>query len=103
MNIIGLDVGFSQDRPTSGVAHLDGTSLRDASRSRRREAPARASCAKAPDARPHRSVLRKTWGLNFGLPALYAWACSRCGRKAYNLKVFQYHDEGAAVSRAAVR
>jgi predicted RNase H-like nuclease len=28
MNIIGLDVGFSQDRPTSGVAHLDSTSLR---------------------------------------------------------------------------
>ncbi len=27
MNIIGLDVGFSQRRPSSGVAHLNGTRL----------------------------------------------------------------------------
>lgn len=28
MNVVGLDVGFSRHRPTSGVAHVDGTRLK---------------------------------------------------------------------------
>ncbi len=52
--------------------------------------------------RPHQFVLQKTLGLDFGLPLLHVWACSRCGRKAYNLKVSRRRDDGAAVSRGAV-
>src|ERR1700687_833337 len=36
--------------------------------------------------RPHQFVLQETLGLNCGLPPLHVWACSRCGRKVYNLK-----------------
>lgn len=36
--------------------------------------------------RQHAFVLRETLGHRFGLPALHVWVCSRCGRKAYNLK-----------------
>ena len=42
--------------------------------------------------RPHQFVLQKILGLNFGLPALHVWACSRCGRKAYNLTASHHHD-----------
>jgi hypothetical protein len=36
--------------------------------------------------RPHELVLRETLGVHLGLPPLHVWACSRCGRKVYNLK-----------------
>jgi hypothetical protein len=49
--------------------------------------------------RPHEFVLQKTLGLDFGLPSLLVWACSRCGRKAYNLKVSRRRDDGAAVDQ----
>ena len=52
--------------------------------------------------RPHQFVLQETLGPTFGLPALHVWACSRCGRKVYNLKAPQRHDDGAVVNRAAV-
>jgi len=36
--------------------------------------------------RPHEFVLRETVGEQFGLPPLHLWRCTRCGRKAYNLR-----------------
>jgi hypothetical protein len=51
--------------------------------------------------RPHQFVLQETLGPNFGLPPLHVWACTRCGRKAYNLKVSQHHEDDAAINRAA--
>jgi hypothetical protein len=52
--------------------------------------------------RPHQFVLQQTLGPNFGLPPLHVWACSRCGRKAYNLKPARQGDDTAVViNRAA--
>jgi len=42
---------------------------------------------------PHAFVLREKLGELFGLPALHVWACTRCGRKAYNLKASRGREE----------
>ncbi|MBI3785558.1 MAG: hypothetical protein HY270_19370 [Deltaproteobacteria bacterium] len=49
--------------------------------------------------RPHQFVLQETLGLNFGLPPLHVWACSRCGRKVYNLKASRHRDAVAVVDQ----
>ena len=43
--------------------------------------------------RPHEFELKETLGPSFGLPPLQVWACSRCGRKVYNLKASRHRNE----------
>ncbi|MFI5394604.1 MAG: hypothetical protein ACHQ9S_03635 [Candidatus Binatia bacterium] len=108
-----------EDHPLRGPAHLRHPARVLTCRQRQAEADTgmitaqsvdRASCRLRRNTRrwcggkvgrPHEFVLRKTLGLDFGLPPLHVWACSRCGRKAYNLKVSRRHAV-VAVSRAAV-
>lgn len=45
--------------------------------------------------REHAFILQETLGVTLGLPPLHVWRCTRCGRKAYNLK---QRRDGATVA-----
>ena len=83
--------GVGEDVPsaTDLTAESGDTSCRTGRRMRR---DTRRWCA-GRVGRPHEFVLRETLGEIFGLPALHVWACTRCGRKAYNLKIPRHRTE----------